>query len=73
MKEIKEINNCFINETNQNELLRNKTKIFCSTLNYIKQLQILLFVVMAYISMSTFASLVDISKGIMCYTVGLNI
>ena len=28
---------------------------------------------MVYISMSTFASLVDISKGIMCYTVGLNI
>ena len=70
---IKEINNYFIKETDQNELLNNKNKKVCSTLNYIEHFLTLVFAVTVCISISDFASLIDISKGIMSSTIGLNI
>ena len=36
LKKIKEMNNHFIKEIHQNELLRNKNKKVCTTLNYIE-------------------------------------
>ena len=65
LKKIKEINNCFIKEIEQNELLNNKNKKICTTLNYIEHFLTLVFAVAVCISISTFGSLVDVSKGVM--------
>ena len=54
-------------------MLSNKNKKGCTTLNYIKRFLILVFAVTIYISISDFASLVDISQGILSSTIGLNI
>ena len=54
-------------------MLSNKNKKGCTTLNYIKHFLILVFAVTIYISISDFASLVDISQGILSSTIGLNI
>ena len=45
----------------------------CTTLNYIEHFLTLVFAVAVCVSISTFASLVDIFKGIMSSTIGLNI
>ena len=71
LKRIKEKNNYFIKEIDQSELLSNKKKNICT--NYIKLFLTLVFAVTVYISISAFASLIDISKGIMSSTIGLNI
>ena len=73
MKKIKEINNYFIKEIDQNELLSNKNKKICTTLNYIEHFLTLVFAVTVCISISAFASFVDIPKGIMSSTIALNI
>ena len=57
----------------QNELLSNKKKKVCTTLPYIEQFLTLIFVVIVCISISTFATLINISKGIMSSTIGFNI
>ena len=51
----------------------NKNKKVCTTLNYIKHFPTLVIAVTVCIFISTFASLVNISKRIMSYTIGLNI
>ena len=70
---MKEMNNYFIKEIDQNKLLSNKNKNVCSTLNYIEHFFALVFAVAACISISAFASLVDISKGTKSSTIGFNI
>ena len=66
-------NNYFIKEIDQNELLSNKNKKVCTTLNYTERFLILVDAVTVRISISAFASLVDISNGIMSSTIGLSI
>ena len=51
----------------------NKNKKVCTTVNYIEHFLTLVFTVTVRISISTFASQVNISKGIMTSTIGLNI
>ena len=63
-KKIKQINNYFIKEIGQNELLSPKYKQVCLTLDYIEQFLTLVLAVSICISISAFASLIDISKGI---------
>ena len=64
MKKIKERNNLFIKEMGQNELLTNKDKNVCTTPNFIEFFFHLVFEIIACITTSDFASLIDISKGI---------
>ena len=73
MKKTKEINNYFVKEIGQNELLSNKNKKVYMILNYIEHFLTLVFAVTICISISCFASLIDISKGIMSSIIGLNI
>ena len=63
-KKMKQINNYFIKEIGQNELLSPKYKQVCLTLDYIEQFLTLVLAVSICISISAFASLIDISKGI---------
>ena len=63
-KKIKQINNYFIKEIGQNELLPPKYKQVCLTLDYVEQFLTLVLAVSICISISAFASLIDISKGI---------
>ena len=63
-KKIKQINNYFIKEIGQNELLSPKYKQVCLTLDYIEQFLTLVLAVSICIFISAFASLIDISKGI---------
>ena len=72
LKKLKGINNYFIKERDQNELLSNNNKKVCSTLNYTEQFLTLVFAVTVCISMSAFASVVNIPKAIMCSTIGLD-
>ena len=65
MKKIKKINNYFIKEIDQNELLSNKNKKVYTTVNCIEHFLNLVFAVIRCISISSFASLIDISKRIM--------
>ena len=53
--------------------MSNKNKKIYATLNYIEHFLTLAFAVTVCISISAFASLIDISKGIMSSTKGLNI
>ena len=53
--------------------MSNKNKKVSTTLNYIEHFVTLAFAVNVCISISAFASLADISKGIMSSTLGLNI
>ena len=73
MKKIKAISNYFIKEIDQNELLSNKNKKVCTTLNYIEHFLTLVFAVTAFIFISAFPFLVNISKGIMSSSIGLYI
>ena len=54
-------------------MLSNKNKNICTTVNYIEHFLTLIFAVTVCISISAFASLVNISKGIMNSTTELNI
>ena len=63
-------------EINQYELMNSKNKKVCTTLNYLKDfltLVFFLFTVTGCISISAFASLLNVSTGIMISTIGLNI
>ena len=73
LKETKEVNNYFIKEIDQNQLLNNKNKKVYTSINYIEHFLTLVFVVNICISISDFASLIDISKEIMSSATGLNI
>ena len=54
-------------------MLSNKNKKVCTTLNYVEHFLTLIFAVTVCISISAFPSLINISKGIMSYKIGLNI
>ena len=66
------MNNYFIKEIGQNELLSNKKKKICTNLNYIERFLNLVFLVTVCISISAFASLIDISKEIIRPSIELN-
>ena len=70
-QEIKERRNYFIKEIDQNVLMSNKNKLFCTTLNYTQHLFISAFVVTDCISISAFASLLSITIGITSSAIGL--
>ena len=53
--------------------MSNKNKKVCTTLNYVEHFLTLIFAVTVCIFISAFPSLIDISKGIMSYKIGLNI
>ena len=72
LKKIKEIN-YFIKEIDKNKLLSNMSKKICTTLSRIGHFLNLVFSVAICISISAFASLIDISKGIMSSKIGSNI
>ena len=73
LKQIKEINNYFVEEIDKNELLNNGNKKVCKTLNYIEYFFTVAFAVITCISIYALASLVYISKEITSSSVGLNI
>ena len=54
-------------------MLSNKNKKVRTTLNYVEHFLTLIFAVTVCISISAFPFLIDISKGIMSYKIGLNI
>ena len=66
-----EINNYFIKEIDQKELLSNKNKKVCTTLKYIEDFLTLVFAVAICISSSAFASIIDISRRIKISKIGL--
>ena len=73
LKNIEEIKNYFIKETDRNELMIKKYKKVCSVLNFIKHFLILVSVVTRCISISAFASLIGIPIGITSCATGLKI
>ena len=68
MKNIDETQNCLIEKINQSELMSKKHK---KVVNCIEHLLILISTVTVYISIYTFASLVDIPVGIKSSAIGL--
>ena len=72
MENIEKTRNSFIKKIDQNDLMNNKNKMVWTTLKYIKHFYTLLFAVAGCISISAFASLVDISTGIFSSTIELN-
>ena len=73
LKIIEEINNYFIKEIEQNELMSNKLKKGCTTVNYIEHFLILASSVTECISISSLASLLGIHIGITSYAIRLKI
>ena len=73
LKEIDEVRNYLIEETNQDELMSKKNKKFCGVLNYIDHPLVVISTITGCVSISTFASLVAIPIGIASSTIGLNI
>ena len=62
-----------IEEINWNELMSKKYKKLCATLNYIEHFLILASTVTRCVSISSFASVVDIPIGITSSAIGLKI
>ena len=73
LKNIDETRNYFIEEMEQNKLMSRKHKRVCTTLIYIELFLILASTIAGCISISAFASLLGILKGIVSPTVGLKI
>ena len=71
LENIDETRNYLLEEVKQNELMSREHKKVCTTLNYIKHYLILASTVTECISISTFASLLDIPIGITSSAVGL--
>ena len=70
MKNIEKARTKFINKKEQNELISNKHKKGCLTINYIEHFFVLASAVTGCISISVFASLLGISIGIMSSAIG---
>ena len=64
LKDIEETKNYFIKEIDQNELVSNKHKKVCTTLNYIKHFLNLASAITGCASISAFASLLGIPIGV---------
>ena len=62
-----------IEEINRNELLSSKHKKVCRVLNYIEHSLILISTITGCVSISAFASLVEIPKGISSSTIELKV
>ena len=73
LKNINKIRNYLIEEINQNKLMSKKHKKICTTLNYSVDLFILASALTEYVSISAFASLVGILRGITSSAVILKI
>ena len=73
LKNIYETRNFFIEEINRNELMSEKHKKVCETLNYIEHFLILVSTITEYISISAFTSFIAISVVIESSTIGLKI
>ena len=65
LKNVKKTRHYFIKEIAHYELMSNKNKKVCSTLNYIEHFLALVFTVTGYIFISAFALLVDIPTGVL--------
>ena len=73
LKNMDEARNYFLEEIKQNELMSKKHKKVCTTLNYIEHFLILASTITGCISISAFASLIDIPLGITSSAIGLKI
>ena len=73
LKNIEETRHYFIKEIDQNELMSNKHKKVCATLNHIEYFLMLASARTGCISISPFASLGEISIGITSSAFGLKI
>ena len=73
LKDIDERRNYLMGEINQNELMSKKHKKVYRVLNYIEHLFNLISIVSGCVSISAFASLVDILIGITCSAIVLKI
>ena len=73
LKNINETRTYFLEEVEKNELMREKHKKACTTLNYIVHFLILVSAVTGCISISAFASFLGIPIGITSSTKGLKI
>ena len=73
LKNIDETRNYFLEEIKQNDLMNKKHKKVCTTLNYIEHFLILAYTITGCISISAFASLIDIPIGITSSAIVLKI
>ena len=73
LKDIDERRNYLMGEINQNELMSKKHRKVSRVLNYIEHLLNLISIVSGCVSISAFASLVDILIGITCSAIVLKI
>ena len=73
MKNIDETKNHFIIEIDQNESMSRKHRKFCKVLNYIEHLLTVISTTTVCVSISAFASLVDIPIEITSSEMGLKI
>ena len=73
MKNIDETRNYLIEEIDWNELISEKHKKVCITLNYIEHFLILGFTIIGWVSISAFAFLVGIQIWVTSSAVGLKI
>ena len=73
LKNIDETRNYSIEEIEQNELMSQKHKKVCTTLNHIKHFIILASTVTVHVSISDFVSLVGVPIGITSSAIGLKI
>ena len=73
MKNIDETRNHFTEETDENKLMSKKHKKVSKVLNYIEHLLISVFTISGWVSISAFASLIDIPIGITSSVIGLKI
>ena len=70
LKNKDETRNYFLEEIEQNDLMRRKHKKICTTLNYIEHFLILPSTITGCISISAFASLLGIPIGIRSFAIG---
>ena len=65
--------NYLIEEINQNELISEKHKMICTTLNYIEHFLVVASTITGYVSISAFASLIGITMQIESSVIKINI
>ena len=65
--------NYLIEEINQNELISEKHKMICTTLNYIEHFLVVASTITGYVSISTFASLLGITMQTESSAIKINI
>ena len=73
LRKTDETRNYLLDEIKHNDLMSEKYKKTCKNLNYVENLLILSSAITGYVSISAFASLVDINVGITSSSVGIKI